>query len=476
MAAITVTIDQLKTAFPGKVVTADAGSEFEAAATRPWSQTCWTPAAGYVYLSNTQELSEALAIVKRTGTKFAIRTTGHNPNAGFSSADQTAVVFDICQFQSKELTSNGDAIARVGSGNTWGEVYAWLEEQKLSAIGGRDHQVGLGGFLLGGGLGALPNLHGLGADGVKNFEVLLADGSIVNANSGENPDLWRALKGGGSNFGIVTRFDLETHPLINVQYTINLYNPEDYVEIINATIAVQESMERDSKIGLFTNFNDGFVAVGLIYGDTSTERPAVFEPFYNLKSLINTALPSTNGTLLSLAQAMGHAQESKKRAICTVTTKVSQKLYEQVYETWSETCKSLPADCVLHFTIQPVGTAGIQEGKARGENIMGHESVAQCWWVFTCEWPQEGSNAGDAAANHAVATMAESVKLLANEKGLLLDFLCMSFATASQNVLGSYGSNNAKMMQDTASKYDPEGVLQKLQYGGFLLKDSIRTG
>lgn len=149
MAVSTVAaFDQLKTAFPGKVVTPDVVSEYEAAVARPWSQTCWTPAAGYVYLSNTQELTEALAIAKKTRSKFAIRTTGHNPNAGFSSADQTSIVFDIRQFQSKELSS--DRVARVGSGNTWGEVYAWLEEQKLSAIGGRDQQVGLGGFLLGG--------------------------------------------------------------------------------------------------------------------------------------------------------------------------------------------------------------------------------------------------------------------------------------------------------------------------------------
>lgn len=104
----------------------------------------------------------------------------------------------------------------------------------------------------------------------------------------------------------MTRFDLETHPLIEVQYTINLYNPEDYVEIIKATIAVQEAMEKDSKIGLFTNFNNGFVAVGLLYGDTPAERPPAFEPFHNLKSLINTVVPSTNGTLLSLNQVIGH--------------------------------------------------------------------------------------------------------------------------------------------------------------------------
>lgn len=114
--------------------------------------------------------------------------------------------------------------------------------------------------------------------------------------------------------GIVTRFDLETHPLIKVQYTINLYNPEDYVAINQATFEVQQTMEEDPRIGLFTNFNNGFVAVGLLYGDHPAESEAreTFKPFHNLKSLMTTVLPSTNGTLLSLAQAMGHAQTSLK--------------------------------------------------------------------------------------------------------------------------------------------------------------------
>lgn len=116
--------------------------------------------------------------------------------------------------------------------------------------------------------------------------------------------------------GIVTRFDLEIYTLINVQYTINLYSPlyspEDYVEIVKATIAVQEAMENDPKIGLFTNFNKAFVAVGLLYADTPTERPPAFAPFCKLGSLMTTVCPVTNGTLLSLAEAMDHLQESQK--------------------------------------------------------------------------------------------------------------------------------------------------------------------
>ncbi|KAJ4174197.1 hypothetical protein NW754_004612 [Fusarium falciforme] len=361
------TVDLFKSIFPGKVTTPDS-AEYEAAKTHPWSQTYWTPAAAYIKLSSAEEVPQSLQTIQQHKCRFAVRTTGHNPNLGFSSTDETGIVLDLCQLKSKELIQ----------GNTWGEVYSSLEDHQLSAVGGRDQQVGLPGLLLGGGLGAFPNLHGVGADNVKNFEVALADGTVVNANSAENTDLYKALKGGGSNFGIITSVDLETQPLLKVQYTINIYNPEDYTGIINATIKVQNSMESDPKIGLFTNFNPGFVAVGLLYVDQPNEEVKAFEPFYKLGSLLSTAIPQTKGTLLSLAQAMGHKHEPKNRAIGTVTTKVSESLYFEVYNAWIETIQDLPAGAVLPYAIQPVGKACIQAGKAKGGNVIGLQETPQC--------------------------------------------------------------------------------------------------
>ncbi|KAI2997857.1 hypothetical protein CBS147346_8479 [Aspergillus niger] len=68
---------------------------------------------------------------------------------------------------------------------------------------------------------------------------------------------------------------------------------------------------------------------------------------------------------------------------------------------------------------------------------------------------------------------SDFVQCLAKTKGTLLDFKYMTFDTGSQKVLGSYGAENIKLMQEVAAKYDPEGVFQKLQNGGFLLLDNI---
>ncbi|KAK8024445.1 hypothetical protein PG993_012511, partial [Apiospora rasikravindrae] len=88
----------------------------------------------------------------------------------------------------------------------------FLETHGVTVAGGRDADVGVGGFLLGGGISYFSGEMGLGCDTVVNYEVVLTNGTIVNANASDNSDLWRALKGGGSNFGIVTRYDMQTLP------------------------------------------------------------------------------------------------------------------------------------------------------------------------------------------------------------------------------------------------------------------------
>lgn len=78
--------------------------------------------------------------------------------------------------------------------------------------GGRERDVAVAGFLLGGGTSLYTCRGGFGCDQVINFEVVLADGKIVQANRDEHVDLFKVLKGGGNNFGIVTRFDMQAFP------------------------------------------------------------------------------------------------------------------------------------------------------------------------------------------------------------------------------------------------------------------------
>lgn len=97
-------------------------------------------------------------------------------------------------------------------------------------------------------------------------------------------------------------------------------------------------------------------------------------------------------------------------------------------------------------------------------------SSSSAGWVFTAEWPQEIP--GGEAVEQAHAGLLRGVEGLAREKGMLLDFLCPSFAGAdqSQRVVRGFGGENLRQLQEVAAKYDPEGVFQELQSDGFLLR------
>lgn len=99
-------------------------------------------------------------------------------------------------------------IVSIQPGSQWQNVFETLGPHGVTVTGGRTGTVGVGGFLTGGGNSFHSASHGMGCDNVANFEIVIANGSIINANRAENPDLWVALKGGSANFGLVTRFDL----------------------------------------------------------------------------------------------------------------------------------------------------------------------------------------------------------------------------------------------------------------------------
>jgi FAD/FMN-containing dehydrogenase len=125
-------------------------------------------------------------------------------------------------------------IASLGTGARWGNVYADLEKSGVSVTGGREGVVGVGGLLLGGGISWYTARTGFACDSVVNYEVVLASGEIINANATRNSDLFRALKGGGSNFGLVTRFDVEAFPARNLSIERRVIDVEHSDQVIDA--------------------------------------------------------------------------------------------------------------------------------------------------------------------------------------------------------------------------------------------------
>jgi FAD/FMN-containing dehydrogenase len=161
-----------------------------------------------IRVANAADIAASLRFARDNGLEVAVRSGGHS---GHSSTD-TGVVIDLRDLNSLEIDKKART-AWAGTGLTAGEVTRTVEKHGLIVGFGDAASVGIGGITTGGGIGYLVRKHGLTIDSVLAAEVVTASGDILLVDEMQHPDLFWALRGGGGNFGVVTRWKYQLHPL-----------------------------------------------------------------------------------------------------------------------------------------------------------------------------------------------------------------------------------------------------------------------
>ncbi|KAH8102177.1 hypothetical protein BXZ70DRAFT_1016565 [Cristinia sonorae] len=202
-----VDIDSLSKSLKGDVVTA-ADPGYEDAIFR-WARNAIKKAKVVTFVKDAEDVSTALKFAQTAGLRVAIRGGGHNPAAASSSED--GLVIDLSRYLDKVTVDPTKKLAYVGGGALWKTVDEEGMKHGLATVGGTINHTGVGGFIVGGGYGFLTGMYGLTIDNLVEATVVIADGRILKASSTENPDLFYGIRGGGSNFGIVTEFVLQLH-------------------------------------------------------------------------------------------------------------------------------------------------------------------------------------------------------------------------------------------------------------------------
>ena len=162
---------------------------------------------------NADDVARVVALARETGLPLAVRSGGHS-GAGHSVVDG-GIVLDLRDLKALDIDVDGRT-AWADAGLTAGEYTTAAAEHGLAIGFGDTGSVGLGGITLGGGVGYLVRKHGLTIDSLLAAEVVTADGELVRVDAEHHPDLFWAIRGGGGNFGVATRFKYRLHPVESI--------------------------------------------------------------------------------------------------------------------------------------------------------------------------------------------------------------------------------------------------------------------
>ena len=330
--------------------------------------------------------------------------------------------------------------------------------------------MGVGGLTLGGGISYFSPQVGFTCDTVVNFEIVLASGQLVNANSTSHADLYRALKGGMNNFGVVTRFDLATIEYHGILGGSIANNFTDRAAVFEAFAGVANASAYDVYASIVTGI--AFNSTSKAWSVSSTPiytkpelRPAVYEELFSVPNISNT---------LHITNLSTFANESATPPLnwlfYTATFNVSAELLERIFEVMNSTLYDFEVDpwIIWDPAFEPLPTSFVTPGA--GKNVLGTgpEDGNGMTMLLSALW--EDSKANERVHAKAVEVM-KAIEGEARKMGLLKEHVYANYADSTQKPIQSYGKENVEFLKRTAKKYDPHGVFQKKVPGGFKLDD-----
>jgi FAD/FMN-containing dehydrogenase len=203
-----IPIDDLRREFDGRVAApGDVGYDD---ARRVFSGNIDRHPAVIIRPADAKEVGRVVALARDTGLELAVRSGGHS-GAGHGTTEG-GIVLDLAEMNALEVDPERRT-AWAEAGLTAGEVTKAVDAHDLAIGFGDTGSVGIGGITLGGGIGFLVRKFGMTIDNLLAAEIVAADGEVVRVDEESHPDLFWAIRGGGGNFGVATRFQYRLQPL-----------------------------------------------------------------------------------------------------------------------------------------------------------------------------------------------------------------------------------------------------------------------
>ncbi|KAJ0423230.1 hypothetical protein BJY00DRAFT_299801 [Aspergillus carlsbadensis] len=421
-----------------------------------WSATARLRPWGIVQPRNTDEVATAVqAIVAVPDIKFAVRSGGHMHWAGASSITD-GITIDLGLMNGTTYDPDS-GIASLQPGGSWAASYKELEKYGRLVAGGREGQVGIGGLLLGGGISYYTCRVGFACDQVINYEVVLADGRIVNASKDKNSALFLALKGGGNNFGIVTRFDMVTFPAQDIRNSTITCRKETGRQVAEALVDFTKNLNAqpdDHLLAIWWHVpkaKEYNIILDLMNLD-GDEAPKTHAKFNAIPSERHDFTASVSRKLEYLVDFSG-----KQDTWYTLTFKADIRIVlkaVQLFEAMIDTMKdSIPDANFSHqLVFQPVPACFRERSLERGTNMLGLEHIADDCIQFVWAVEVETVELNETLVAPLLKKVVGEIEAYARSIGAHSDFLYLNYCDPTQDPIRAYGERNVGMMKDVAAR------------------------
>ncbi|EPE30956.1 FAD-binding protein [Glarea lozoyensis ATCC 20868] len=483
-------VQKLVSQLPDSVILPQHSQNFKEGLNAYWAQQeCEIIPACILRPRNVQELSIAVKILKAefdergNGQKkvgiFAIRGGGHSPVPGAASIEG-GVVVDLRYLSSVTLSENEETVT-IGGGAKWMDISKVLDKKGLAVVGGRNAAVGVGGLTLGGGISFFTPRFGLVCSNIVSYEVVLADGSIVAASANNNPDLWKAFKGGSNNFGIVTSFALKTFPCGDIWSGFLYYPAFQASKVITAFHETVNKMNNENfshAAGPLTSFsylpklNLEVIAVNLVSTEVA-ENPKRWPPswratpFSSLWRYWSTckARSLTNAT----AELNALNPPGRRQTFGTLTIRNDLATISTAHALFREAFASLrhvnPKGLLWTIVFQPLFPSWARKGD---KNPLGLQDTSEPLVIvsFTVNWD---TRLDDIFVKETARVTIEKIESFALANGTNHRFRYLNYCNEWQKPFEGYGEENRQFLKEISRKYDADGLFQKGCLGGFKL-------
>ncbi|KAI0840375.1 FAD-binding domain-containing protein [Hypoxylon sp. FL0890] len=445
-----------------------------------WSTSCsaMKPSC-IIFPKDADEVAAIVKVLNNNTENFAIKSGGHNPNNGWSSVAGGPLI--STQQLKQVILDETTGIARVGPGQRLDSIAKELQGTGWTFVGGRIGNTGVGGLVLGGGLSYMSAQYGWAASSVLEYEIVLANGTIATASATQNPDLFKALRGGGNNFGIVTTYVLQTYRQGNIfgGNLVFLHTDETDAKLLKAVRDFTE-YNTDDKAAVIVTAERGNIDlidtwILFLFYDGEVVPDGIFKNFTDVGPLLDTTRVQTYSDLIGGSNwviVKGSVVQIGTETIPMPSAADSEKVMGGIHAHWRNITgtRLLEPGIIASIAYQPFTKQIAQAARERGPDLIdaddaAHRLILELNYSFL---PQGDYEKMDATLQQTYGGVRDRV-VGWQQDGTLPDIylpIFMNYGFHQQDYFARLRPENRAFAHAVSESVDPTGFFRK-RIGGW---------